>query len=70
MKERIGFIGLGIMGAPMAINLLRGGHPLVVYNRTPAKMQLLLGLGAARWSSPWFLIRRMWNRFTLGQKAC
>lgn len=46
MKERIGFIGLGIMGAPMAINLLRGGHPLVVYNRTPAKMQLLLGLGA------------------------
>nr|MBC7244673.1 2-hydroxy-3-oxopropionate reductase [Chloroflexota bacterium] len=45
-KEKLGFIGLGIMGAPMATNLLRGGHPLVVYNRTPAKMQPLLALGA------------------------
>ena len=45
-KERIGFIGLGIMGAPMAGHLLRGGHALVVYNRTRSKMEPLLAQGA------------------------
>lgn len=46
LKETIGFIGLGIMGGPMAGHLLRGGHPMVVYNRTTAKMKPLLELGA------------------------
>ena len=32
--ERIGFIGLGIMGKPMARNLLKAGYPLTVYNRS------------------------------------
>jgi 2-hydroxy-3-oxopropionate reductase len=32
MKERIGFIGLGIMGKPMALNLLKAGYPLVVWS--------------------------------------
>jgi 2-hydroxy-3-oxopropionate reductase len=45
-KETIGFIGLGIMGRPMAEHLLRGGHRLVVYNRTPSKMEPLVALGA------------------------
>jgi 2-hydroxy-3-oxopropionate reductase len=45
-KETIGFIGLGIMGAPMATHLLRAGHEMVVYNRTPSKMEPLVGLGA------------------------
>jgi len=45
-KERIGFIGLGIMGRPMATHLLRGGHPMVVYNRTPSKVEPLVALGA------------------------
>jgi 3-hydroxyisobutyrate dehydrogenase/2-hydroxy-3-oxopropionate reductase len=36
MRERVGFIGLGRMGAPMAANLARAGFPLTVHNRTPA----------------------------------
>ena len=35
MPETIGFIGLGIMGRPMAGNLLRAGYPVVAYNRSP-----------------------------------
>ena len=34
---RIGFIGLGRMGEPMARNLIRAGHRLTVYNRTRAR---------------------------------
>ena len=45
-KERVGFIGLGIMGGPMAGHLARAGYPLTVFNRTPAKMEPLLALGA------------------------
>jgi 2-hydroxy-3-oxopropionate reductase len=45
-KEPVGFIGLGIMGAPMASHLLRGGHPLVVFNRTASKMDALVTQGA------------------------
>lgn len=41
----IGFIGLGLMGEPMALNLLRGGTPLVVWNRSPAKIDLLAKAG-------------------------
>jgi NAD binding domain of 6-phosphogluconate dehydrogenase len=35
----IGFIGLGIMGAPMAANLARAGYPLVVHNRSRSKVE-------------------------------
>ena len=45
-KEVVGFIGLGIMGGPMAGHILRGRHPLVVYNRTPSKMEPLVQQGA------------------------
>lgn len=51
-KATIGFIGLGIMGAPMAGHLLRGGHPLVVFNRTASKMRPLLAQGAQAGDSP------------------
>lgn len=44
--ETIGFIGLGIMGTPMATHLRRAGYPMVVYNRTPSKMEPLVALGA------------------------
>ena len=37
-KDKIGFIGLGNMGKPMAKNLEQAGVPLYVYNRTPEKM--------------------------------
>ena len=49
---RVGFIGLGLMGAPMAANVARGGHALTVYNRTPAKAQPLTELGATVVASP------------------
>lgn len=42
----IGFIGLGLMGEPMARNLLRAGTPLVVWNRTRPKCELLKDVGA------------------------
>jgi len=48
----IGFIGLGIMGRPMAGHLLRGGHPLTVYNRTRSKTAELEAQGAAVAESP------------------
>ena len=41
-----GFIGLGLMGGPMAANLARAGFPLTVWNRTPAKAEPLRDLGA------------------------
>jgi 2-hydroxy-3-oxopropionate reductase len=37
MTGEIAFLGTGIMGAPMAINLLRAGHRVSCYNRTRAK---------------------------------
>jgi 3-hydroxyisobutyrate dehydrogenase len=42
-----GFIGLGTMGEPMALNLARAGTPLVVWNRSPAKSVTLATAGAA-----------------------
>ncbi|HEV8563645.1 MAG TPA: NAD(P)-binding domain-containing protein [Actinomycetota bacterium] len=52
MGERIGFIGLGIMGKPMAGNLLRAGIELVVHSRSPAPVDELVTEGAARASGP------------------
>ena len=48
----VGVIGLGIMGAPMARNLLRAGFPLVVWNRTAARADALVAEGAQRADSP------------------
>jgi len=42
----VGFLGLGRMGAGMAANLLKAGHDVTVYNRTPAKAEALMSLGA------------------------
>lgn len=52
MAERIGFIGLGIMGRGMAANLLKAGFPLTVWNRTIARMQELVAQGARAGASP------------------
>jgi 3-hydroxyisobutyrate dehydrogenase-like beta-hydroxyacid dehydrogenase len=43
---KIGFIGLGHMGSGMAANLIRAGHEVAVYNRTPGKAEKLVDLGA------------------------
>jgi 3-hydroxyisobutyrate dehydrogenase-like beta-hydroxyacid dehydrogenase len=42
----VGFIGLGRMGAGMAANLLKAGHRVIVYNRTPARAEPLVARGA------------------------
>lgn len=47
--ERIGFIGIGIMGEPMARNLLHAGYPLIVHTRTKARAEALLQEGA-KWA--------------------
>ena len=42
----VGFVGLGVMGQPMAVNLARAGLPLVVWNRTPARTGPVAAAGA------------------------
>jgi 3-hydroxyisobutyrate dehydrogenase len=46
MGERIGFIGVGTMGKPMASNLIKAGHQLTVYDINPRPVEELAGLGA------------------------
>jgi 3-hydroxyisobutyrate dehydrogenase len=48
MGERLGFIGLGRIGLPMAQRLLAAGHPLTVFNRTAEKAAPLVEAGASR----------------------
>jgi 3-hydroxyisobutyrate dehydrogenase len=50
--DRVGFIGLGTMGAAMAANIRRAGFPLVVWNRTPGRAGSLVELGAEEASTP------------------
>jgi 3-hydroxyisobutyrate dehydrogenase len=57
-NTNIGFIGLGIMGRPMAANLMKAGFPLTVYNRTAGKCRSLVDEGAAQASSPRELAER------------
>ena len=52
MSQKIGFIGLGIMGQPMAANLLKAGYELRVYNRTVAKTRTLADAGALVAATP------------------
>ena len=52
MKEKIGFIGLGIMGRGMSHNLLKAGFEVSVWNRTTARMEALAEAGAATAASP------------------
>jgi 2-hydroxy-3-oxopropionate reductase len=47
MPERIGFVGLGIMGMPMARNLMEAGYELVLHNRTRYKAEELANAGRA-----------------------
>ena len=52
MAEKVGFIGLGIMGKPMARNLMEAGYELTVHNRSPEKAEELGEEGAAVAGSP------------------
>lgn len=49
---RVGFLGLGTMGTPMATNLAKAGFPLIVWNRTASKVEPLLRVGAKAGKSP------------------
>ncbi len=51
-KERIGFVGLGTMGQFMAMNLVRAGYSLTVWNRTPSRAAPVVELGATQVSTP------------------
>src|SRR5215831_67662 len=52
MGERLGFIGLGIMGKPMARNLLAAGFDVTVHSRSPGPVDEVVADGASRASSP------------------
>jgi 2-hydroxy-3-oxopropionate reductase len=50
--ERIGYIGLGLMGKPIAMNLIEAGYPVVVHNRSRAAVRELVGAGAEEARDP------------------
>ena len=52
MAQTVGMIGLGIMGRPMAKNLIKAGLPVVVHSRSQGPVDELVGAGAKRGSSP------------------
>ena len=52
MLPTVGFIGLGLMGKPMALNLLKAGYPLVVHSRSAGPVDELVTAGAQRGGSP------------------
>jgi 2-hydroxy-3-oxopropionate reductase len=66
MAEKVGFVGLGIMGRPMARNLMEAGYELVLYNRTRSKAEELAGEGGAEVAgSPKQVARRSEITFTM-----
>ncbi|HET7754108.1 MAG TPA: NAD(P)-dependent oxidoreductase [Anaeromyxobacteraceae bacterium] len=52
MRMRIGFLGLGTMGEPMANNLRRAGHAMTVWNRTPSKAEHIVAKGGTLARTP------------------
>ena len=62
---QLGFIGLGTMGRPMALNLMRGGHGMSVYARRPASAQPLVDDGATVCASPAAVAERSDVVFTM-----
>jgi len=50
--RKIGFIGLGLMGRPMGMNLIKAGHSLTVWNRTASRADELVAAGATLAKSP------------------
>ena len=63
--ETIGFIGLGLMGRPMAKNLLKAGYPLVVHSRSAGPIEELVAAGAERALSPAEIARRATRIITM-----
>jgi 2-hydroxy-3-oxopropionate reductase len=65
MADTVGFIGLGVMGRPMAKNLLNAGFPLVVHSRSQGPVDDLVAAGAARAGSPADVARRATRIITM-----
>jgi 2-hydroxy-3-oxopropionate reductase len=65
MAETIGFIGLGVMGRPMAKNLLKRGYSLVVHSRSRPPVDELVSAGAERADSPAAVARRATRIITM-----
>ncbi len=81
--DRIGFIGLGLMGKPMALNLLKKGFSLTVHSRSQDPVDALVAAGAAAAASPaevarrramsssrWYPTRRTCASCSKGRAAC
>jgi len=56
-KPRLGYIGIGLMGAPMSLRLLAAGYPLTVWNRNRAKLAPVTAKGARAADSPAAVVR-------------
>src|SRR3954467_5977410 len=65
MADAIGFIGLGLMGRPMASNLLKAGYSLVVHSRSPAPVEELVAAGAIAADSPAAVAARVTRVITM-----
>ena len=65
MPDTIGFIGLGLMGRPMAKNLLKAGFPLVAHSRSQGPVDDLVAAGATRAASPADVARRATRIITM-----
>ena len=70
MPGKVGFIGLGNMGGPMALNLAKGGFELVVHDIDPRKLDPLVAAGAAIETSPAApaTARSAWSRQPIRQR--
>ncbi|WP_284483248.1 NAD(P)-dependent oxidoreductase [Pseudodonghicola flavimaris] len=55
---RLGYLGTGLMGEPMVMNLLKAGYEVTVWNRTPSKCDAAVAAGARRAESPVALARQ------------
>jgi 2-hydroxy-3-oxopropionate reductase len=65
MQPTLGFIGLGLMGRPMAKNLLKAGFPLIVHNRSAAAVDDLVAHGARSATSPADVARQVTRIITM-----
>jgi len=65
MPETIGFIGLGVMGKPMALNLIKNGFSVIAHSRSAPPVDDVVSAGAARASSPSEIARRSTRIITM-----
>ncbi|HEX4567203.1 MAG TPA: NAD(P)-dependent oxidoreductase [Vicinamibacterales bacterium] len=65
MPETIGFIGLGLMGKPMALNLIKNGFSVIAHSRSAPPVDDVVSAGAARASSPAEVARRCTRIITM-----